>query len=168
MDIGGDERRAGTADAVPAGRTDARARGRRSSSAPPDEFGRPSRFGEVALHGVPRPREWDAIATVAAELPGQEVHFTSLPDGTLIVEEDVPDGALTPLAEAIEASINPPYAAEGVTSRRLPLGAWAPSGSACARSRRPRRTSSSWSRTGRSSSARRLDGDLFEVRVSPL
>ena len=50
-------------------------------SAPPDEFGRPSPFGEVALHGVPRPREWDTIATVAAELPGEDVHFTSLPDG---------------------------------------------------------------------------------------
>ena len=42
------------------------------------------------------------------------MHFTSLPDGTLLVEEDVPDGALSPLADAIEASINPPYYAEGV------------------------------------------------------
>jgi hypothetical protein len=55
-------------------------------SAPPDEFGRPSPFGEVALHGVPRAREWDTVATVAADLPGEEVHFTSLPDGTLLVE----------------------------------------------------------------------------------
>ena len=91
-------------------------------SAPPDEFGRPSPFGEVALHGVARPREWEAIVTVAAELPGDEVHFTSLPDGTLLVEEEVPDGALSPFADAIEASINPPYYAEGVRRDDAVLG----------------------------------------------
>ena len=83
-------------------------------SAPPDEFGRPSPLGEVALHGVPRARQWDTVASVSAELPGDAVHFTALPDGTLLVEEEVPDGALTPLADAIEVTIAPPYRAEAV------------------------------------------------------
>ena len=91
-------------------------------SAPPDEFGRPSPLGEVGVHGVARPRRWDAVVSVDAELPGDEVHFASLPDGTLLVDEDVPDGALVPLAEAIEQTLAPPYRAEGV---RRGEGVWA-------------------------------------------
>ena len=83
-------------------------------SAPPDAFGNPSPLGEVAFHGVHRPREWDTVASAHADLPGSEVHFTALPDGTLLVEEDVPDGSLSSLAEAVEASVQPPYRAEGV------------------------------------------------------
>ena len=53
---------------------------------------------------------------------GDIVHFVALPDGTLVVEEDEPDAALTPLADAVETSIPPPYRAEAV--RRGPE-AWA-------------------------------------------
>ena len=42
------------------------------------------------------------------------MHFVALPDGTLVVEEDEPDDALAPLADAVEASISPPYRAEAV------------------------------------------------------
>ena len=91
-------------------------------SAPPDEFGRPSPLGEVGVHGVARPRRWDAVVSVDAELPGDEVHFAALPDGTLLVDEDVPDGALVPLAEAVEQMLAPPYRAEGV---RRGEGVWA-------------------------------------------
>jgi hypothetical protein len=66
------------------------------------------------LHGG-RPRQWDAVAT--AEAPGIErdqLEFTALPDGTLLVDEDLPEGALTPLADAIEQSISPPYRAGAV------------------------------------------------------
>jgi hypothetical protein len=42
------------------------------------------------------------------------VHFVALADGTLIVEEDEPDDALAPLADAVEATIRPPYRAESV------------------------------------------------------
>lgn len=136
-------------------------------SAPPDEFGRPSPFGEVALHGVARPREWDTVASAEAALPGDEVHFTALPDGTLVVEEDVPDGSLNPLAEAIEVSINPPYAAEGVRrsdtlwavgARRIRVRAF------------PGQEEDELEliEDGQVILGRRLDGDLFEVEVTPL
>jgi hypothetical protein len=136
-------------------------------SAPPDEFGRPSPFGEVALHGVPRPREWDTIATVAAELPGDEVHFISLPDGTLLVEEDVPDGSLSAFADAIEASINPPYRAEGV---RRDDGVWAVGAKRIRLRSFPGHGEDELElvEDGQIVIGRRVDGDLFEVQVSPV
>jgi hypothetical protein len=71
--------------------------------------------GEPGIHGVPRPRIWDAVATTGAPgLRGDNVHFVALTDGTLVVEEDEPDDALVPLADAVEASIPPPYRAEAV------------------------------------------------------
>jgi hypothetical protein len=80
---------------------------------PADEVRPP--WDQPAVHGVARPRRWDAVASAEAErLHGDEVHFVALPDGTLIVEEDVPDGALAPLADAVEAMVDPPYRAEGV------------------------------------------------------
>ncbi len=134
---------------------------------PPDAFGKPSPLGEVAIHGVHRPRQWDTVASVRAELPGDEVHFTALPDGTLLVEEDVPAGALASLAEAVEASVSAPYRAEGV-----------------------RRSESIWAVAAKRIEVRafpdhrgdelelveddhvilghRLDGDLFQVEVTPL
>jgi hypothetical protein len=69
-------------------------------------------WNQAGVHGVPRPREWDAVVTVEAELPGDAVQFVALEDGTLVVDEDVPDDALTPLAEAAESQLNPPYRAE--------------------------------------------------------
>jgi hypothetical protein len=80
----------------------------------PVESDRPP-WDKAGIHGIPRPRRWDAVASAEApELPGQGVHFVALPDGTLVVDEDVPDGALARLAEAIEAMLEPPYRAEGV------------------------------------------------------
>lgn len=45
---------------------------------------------------------------------GDEVHFVTLADGSIVVDEDVPDGCLAPLAEAVEEELRPPYRAEGV------------------------------------------------------
>ena len=74
--------------------------------------------GEPGIHGVPRARRWDAVATAEAPaLRGSAVHFVALPDGTLVVDEDEPDDALTPLAGAVEARLEPPYRAEGVRRR---------------------------------------------------
>jgi hypothetical protein len=71
--------------------------------------------GEAGIHGVPRARRWDTVATAeTAGLRGDVVHFVALPDGTLVVEEDQPDDALAPLAEAVEDGIRPPYRAEAV------------------------------------------------------
>jgi hypothetical protein len=79
--------------------------------------------GEPGIHGVPRPRRWDAVATAdSLDLHGDTVHFVALPDGTIMVEEDEPDQALAPLADAVEATIQPPYRAEAV--RRGPA-TWA-------------------------------------------
>jgi hypothetical protein len=71
--------------------------------------------GEPGIHGVPRSRKWDAVATAEApKLKGDSVHFAALEDGTLVVDEDEPDDSLAPLAEAVEDAIPPPYRAEGV------------------------------------------------------
>jgi hypothetical protein len=81
---------------------------------PPPLDTRP-RFAETGIHGVPRPREWDAVATAEAPgLRGDEVEFATLPDGTLLVEDDFDEGVLTPLAEALEQAVPPPYRAQAV------------------------------------------------------
>jgi hypothetical protein len=136
-------------------------------SAPPDEFGRPSPLGEVALHGVPRAREWDTVASVSTELPGDAVHFTALPDGTLLVEEEVPDGALTPLADAIEVTIAPPYRAEAV---RRDESVWAVGAKRIRVRELPEHEEDELEliEDGQVVVGRRLDGDLFEVVVTEL
>jgi hypothetical protein len=73
------------------------------------------KWGEVGIHGVARPRRWDAVATAEAPgLSGGELHFVALPNGDLVVDEDAPPDTLTPLAEALEQGIDPPYRAEAV------------------------------------------------------
>jgi hypothetical protein len=68
------------------------------------------------LHGG-RPRSWDAVATAEAPgLEGDELEFTALPDGTLLVDVELPDGALSPLADALEQSVTAPYRARAVRS----------------------------------------------------
>jgi hypothetical protein len=64
----------------------------------------------LSLHGVPRDREWDAVASaVAPDLPGEELDFVALEDGTLVVDQDAPDDSLAPLADALAGQIRPPY-----------------------------------------------------------
>jgi len=67
----------------------------------------------VGIHGIPREREWDAVASAEAPgLPGDNVEFVALIDGSLVVDGDVPDGALAPLADAL--SLPAPYHAFAV------------------------------------------------------
>ena len=62
--------------------------------------------------GVGPGRTWDAVvAADAPALTGDSATFVALEDGTLIVNEDLPDGALGPLADAIEEMLPPPYRA---------------------------------------------------------
>jgi hypothetical protein len=69
---------------------------------------------EVGIHGLQRLREADAVVAVdAPEIEGDTARFVSLPDGSLLVEEG-PDGALDPLAQAVEQELRPPYRARGV------------------------------------------------------
>lgn len=82
---------------------------------PPDPTGEPSRLGEPALHGLPRPRRWDVVAVAnAPDVGGDEVDFNALPDGTLIVDEESGDAELGPLADAVERELPRPYRAHGV------------------------------------------------------
>ncbi len=70
---------------------------------------------EPGIHGIHQQREWDAVATAEAPgLPGDQIEFTALPDGTLLVEDAIPEGALAPVADAVEASLSPPYRARAV------------------------------------------------------
>ena len=62
--------------------------------------------------GVGPGRTWDAVAAAQApELTGDSVTFFALDDGTLVVSDDVPDGALSPVADALEETVKPPYRA---------------------------------------------------------
>ena len=68
------------------------------------------------LHGG-KPRQWDAVGTAEAPgLPGDTLEFTALPDSILLVDDELPEDALSPLAEAVEQSIAPPYRARAVRS----------------------------------------------------
>jgi hypothetical protein len=94
------------------------------AAAPPGWDG--EQRGEPGIHGVPRARRWDAVATAEAPaLTGDEVHFTALPDGSLVVAEDAEDGDLSPLADALEGRLAPPYRAEAV---RRSGGLWGVAG----------------------------------------
>jgi hypothetical protein len=75
-------------------------------------------LGLVGIHGVPRARTWDAVASAhVPDLTGDTITFVALSDGTLVVEEDVPDGSLGPLADALETTIAPPYRAAALRIR---------------------------------------------------
>jgi hypothetical protein len=71
----------------------------------------------LAAVGVPDgssvgPKEWDAAVT--AEVPGlagNRIRFTTLPDGDVIVDDETGDADLSPLADAVEQRISPPYRA---------------------------------------------------------
>jgi len=72
-------------------------------------------WGVTGIHGVPRPRRWDAVASAETPgLTGDEVHFVALPNGDLIVDEDEPADTVGPLADAIEQTLEPPYRADAV------------------------------------------------------
>jgi hypothetical protein len=59
-----------------------------------------------------QPRDWDAAVTVTVpELAGDEVKFTTIPNGDVIVSEESGDSDLSPLADAVEKKIDPPYRA---------------------------------------------------------
>jgi len=42
------------------------------------------------------------------------IEFVTLPDRTVLVDDDVPEGALGPLADAIERELPPPYRARAI------------------------------------------------------
>jgi hypothetical protein len=68
---------------------------------------------ETGIHGIPRERQFDAVATLdAPDAKGDAARFVGLEDGSLLIEEG--DGDLTALADAIEQDIARPYRASAV------------------------------------------------------
>jgi hypothetical protein len=162
---------------------------------PDSEDLRPS-WDKVGVHGVHRPREWDVVATVdLPEVGGAEFVFVTLPDGSLLVEEQVGDGDLRPAAEAVESQVQPPYRSRGVrrdgdvwavAARRIDVATFSASGDDIELSEHDgERTLTvdgahvfgsvpELEQIGRREGdsyvvrARRLDGDLWEVTGDPL
>jgi hypothetical protein len=68
---------------------------------------------ETGIHGIPRERQYDAVATTdAPDAVGDSARFVGLEDGSLLIEEG--DGDLTALADAIEHEVARPYRATAV------------------------------------------------------
>src|SRR6185503_1967028 len=64
----------------------------------------------AGIHVLARVREWDAVTSAEApELPGDETDFVALADGTIFTDDDLPDDALIPLADALENLGEAPY-----------------------------------------------------------
>ena len=62
---------------------------------------------------VPRASSWDVTATVRASgISGTEARFVTLPTGDVIVDVETGDGDLSPLADAVERQLKPPYRAQ--------------------------------------------------------
>jgi len=71
--------------------------------------------GVPGYHGVQRPRRWDAVVMVEApELVGDELAFVVLPDGSVIIDDDLPEPAIEPLAEELDNVVDAPYRVEAV------------------------------------------------------
>ena len=68
---------------------------------------------EAGIHGIPRERQYDAVATTEApDAEGDSARFVGLEDGSLLIEEG--QGDLTALADAIEQEVARPYRATAV------------------------------------------------------
>jgi hypothetical protein len=82
----------------------------------------------LAIVGVPdgsspSPKEWDTAVSVSVPvLAGDRVEFTTLPGGDVIVDDETGDADLSPLADAVERHVDPPYRAVGV---RQGIDLWA-------------------------------------------
>lgn len=153
-------------------------------------------WGVTGIHGVPRPRRWDAVASADAPgLAGDELHFVTLPNGDLVVDEDEPPDTVAPLADAIEQTIEPPYRAEAVrrqdevwavAARRVEVASFEADGellelvatdagrTLTVDGERAFGSVPELERVGRSQGesyvvrARRLDDDLWEIEADPL
>jgi hypothetical protein len=66
---------------------------------------------ETGVHGVHRAREWDSVVTVEAEMAGDRARFVALPGDVLVVEEGED---VEPLADALDEVASVPYRAEAV------------------------------------------------------
>jgi hypothetical protein len=90
--------------------------------APPPELVPEPSQSALALLGQPHglsahslkvgTNEWDTCVTATVPgLAGERVEFTTIPDGDVIVGEETGDADLSPLADAVERHLDPPYRA---------------------------------------------------------
>jgi hypothetical protein len=156
-----------------------------------------TRWQEVGVHGLQRPRAWDVTVTVdAPDVEGDAVRFVTLPDKSVLVEEGA-DSSLDSLAAAVEEVLQPPYRARAVRqgeslwavqARRIEVIALpdGPAGDELELTHTAEGTTlviddarqfgsipaleARGERAGREYTVRaeRLDGDLWEVRAAPL
>jgi hypothetical protein len=71
--------------------------------------------GLPGYHGVQRPRRWDAVLMAEApDLPGDEASFVVLGDGSVILDEELPEPAVEPIAEELDQVVEAPYRVEAV------------------------------------------------------
>lgn len=96
--------------------------------------------GGGSFIGIPRTRgNWDLVVT--SEAPGltgaDELGFVAVEDGDIFMDSQLPEGDVTPLADAIELRIPPPYRAYGtrqegdlwaVAARPIELGRFSAEG----------------------------------------
>ena len=69
-----------------------------------------------------RPAVWDLVTSVTAPgIAGDTVEFATLPAGDMIVDTETGDGDLSPLADAVEKQLKPPYR---VLARREDSDVW--------------------------------------------
>ena len=143
-----------------------------------------------------RNREWEVVTTAEApEVEGDEIAFAALPDGSLLIDEEQGDADLGPLADAVEAKLEPPYRARavrqsdsvwGIAANRIQVVRMDVEGDEIdltmkegerelrIDATRSTRALPELERLAERESrdyvvhAERLDGDLWEVRVSPL
>ena len=88
-----------------------------NSVAEPPGWDGETRRGIAGVTGVPRGRTWDAVGSASCPLlSGDTVTFVTLDDGTIVVDAALPDDSLVPIADAIEATLRPPYRAAAIRS----------------------------------------------------
>ena len=189
-------REAGLAS-VPAGRREAEPLDPKPRYEGPSLLGGAPLFDNPAFTGNARARRWDAVVTAEApDVAGREVDFVTLPDGSLLVEEEEGNAALDPLAQAVEAELRPPYRAQAVrqterlwavSALRIDVATFEAEGDAIELTQtsdgKALRVDGmpvfgsipALERLGEAAAgpayavhAERLDGDLWEVRVAPL
>jgi len=68
---------------------------------------------EAGISGIPRNREWDAVATTRSDAEGDEAVFVLLNDGRLISVHGS-EAAMEPAAHALEGELETPYRAVAV------------------------------------------------------
>jgi hypothetical protein len=68
-------------------------------------------WDDAGIHGLHRQREWDAVMTVEADAPGDELAYVVL-DDTVVIESDgdLPDD----VTGAFDGRLEPPYRVVGV------------------------------------------------------